>query len=81
MVTEIMNGANMADNFGGSELDSLRQKAEEVLGKAKTGLKILCTTVISPDWKEESVIEWSDTTRSAFSSVSSGLSPYRYPVN
>jgi hypothetical protein len=55
----------IADKFGGPELSALKKKAEEVLGGAKAGVKILRTTVISPDWKEESVIEWTDTTRSA----------------
>jgi hypothetical protein len=53
------------DKFGGPELSVLKKKAEEVLGEVKSGVKILRTTVISPDWKEESVIEWTDTTRSA----------------
>ena len=52
------------DKFGGPELVALKKKAEEVLEGAKSGVKILRTTVISSDWKEESVIEWTDTTRS-----------------
>jgi hypothetical protein len=53
------------DKFGGSELSALKGKAKEVLGQAKSGVKILRATVISSDWKEESVVEWTDTTRSA----------------
>lgn len=52
------------DKFGGPELSVLKKKAEEVLADAKSSAKILRTTVISSDWKEESVIEWTDTTRS-----------------
>ena len=53
------------DKFGGPELSAIKKKADEILGEAKSGVKMLRTTVISPDWKEESVIEWTDSTRSA----------------
>lgn len=52
------------DNFRGPELKPLRKRAKVILKAAKPGIKILRTTIISPDWKEESVIEWTDTTRS-----------------
>jgi len=53
------------DKFSGSELNDLKKKAEEVLGAAKPGISMLRTTIVSPDWQEESVVEWTDTTRSA----------------
>jgi hypothetical protein len=53
------------DKFGGSELNVLKKKSEEVLRKAKAAAKVLRTTVVSPDWQEENVIEWTDTSRSA----------------
>ena len=55
----------IADNFDGSELTILKKKSEEVLRKAKAGVKVLRTTVVSSDWQEENVIEWTDTSRSA----------------
>ena len=55
----------LPDKFGGPEMNALKGKAEAVLGAAKSGIRILRTTVISPDWKEESVIEWTDTTHTA----------------
>lgn len=52
------------DRFKGSELESLKKKATEILVAAKSDIEILRTSVITPDWKEESVVEWTDTTRS-----------------
>ncbi len=54
-----------ADKFKGAEMDEIKQKAGEVLAKAHADAQVLRTTVISPDWKEESVIEHTDTTRTA----------------
>lgn len=53
------------EKFGGPELSALKKKAEKVVGEVKPGAKVLRTTVISADWEEESVIEWTDTTRTA----------------
>ncbi len=53
------------DKFSGGEKDDIKEKAEEILQKKSPGIKLLRTTVISPDWKEESVVEWTDTTRTA----------------
>jgi hypothetical protein len=53
------------DKFSGSELKILKKKSGEILRKAKTGVKILRTTVVSSDWQEENIIEWTDTSRSA----------------
>ena len=54
----------LPDKFGGSDLKILKQISEEVLRKAKAGVKVLRTTVVSSDWQEENVIEWTDTSRS-----------------
>ena len=53
------------DKFGGPELKILKEKSDEVLRTAKPGVTVLRTTVVSPDWQEENVIEWTDTSRSA----------------
>jgi len=53
------------DKFDGSEMTAIKKRAEDVLETAKSGVKILRTTVVSPDWQEESVIEWTDTSRSS----------------
>jgi hypothetical protein len=55
----------IADKFKGKEIEDLKKKANEIVAKKFEGAKILRTTIISPDWKEESVIEWTDTTMSA----------------
>jgi len=54
----------IADKFSGSELGMLKTKAQEILAAAKPGVTILRTTVVSKDWNEENVIEWTDTSRS-----------------
>ena len=54
----------LPDKFGGSDSKILKKKSEEVLRKAKAGVKVLRTTVVSSDWQEENVIEWTDTSRS-----------------
>lgn len=55
----------VADKFGGSETKAVKAKAVEIATEKKPGLQILRTTVISPDWTEENVVEWTDTTHSA----------------
>ena len=52
------------DKFTGSGLNSLKTKAQEVLASANSDVKVLRTTVVSEDWNEENVIEWTDTSRS-----------------
>ncbi len=54
----------IGDKFRGPELKMLKKKTNEVLSDAKAGVNILRTTVVSADWQEESVIEWTDTSRS-----------------
>lgn len=55
----------LPDKFGGRELNALKDKAVEVVATAAPGAEILRTTLISPDWKEDSAIEWTDTSRTA----------------
>ncbi|MBN1517198.1 hypothetical protein JXA32_11605 [Candidatus Sumerlaeota bacterium] len=55
----------LPDKFNGDELDSLKAKAQEVLLRNYNRAKALRTTVISGDWKEENVVEWTDTSRTA----------------
>jgi hypothetical protein len=52
------------NKFAGKGKSKIQQKAHAVLKKEHPGVKILRTTVISEDWIEERVIEWTDTTRS-----------------
>jgi len=49
------------DRFEGEGIDELRQKVEEVV-QAADG-KVLRITLPAENWQEESVIEWTDTSR------------------
>jgi len=51
------------DRFKGSELALIKAKAAEFLKKKHGKATVLRTTVISEDWKEEKVLEHTDTTR------------------
>jgi len=53
------------DRYEGGDLATLKAKAAEFLKKKHADAKVLRTTVISPDWKEERVIEHTDTTKTA----------------
>ncbi|HNT56749.1 MAG TPA: hypothetical protein PKL99_02610 [Syntrophales bacterium] len=53
------------DRFTGKGADEIKNKAKEILGVKIPGVRALRTTIVSPDWNEERVIEWTDTTRSA----------------
>ena len=53
------------DRYAGGDLAQLKQRAEEITKAALAGARILRTTIISPDWKEESVLEPTDTTHTA----------------
>jgi hypothetical protein len=55
----------LPDKFSGKESDALKDKAKRVVIGAFSEAEILRVTVISPDWKEERVLEFTDTTRSA----------------
>ena len=51
------------DRFKGAETAALKAKAAELVTAKVQGVKVLRTTVISADWKEERKTEWTDTTR------------------
>ena len=53
------------DKFDGSELGDIKERAQKALKEKYPGAKILRTTVISEDWKEERVLEHTDTTKTA----------------
>jgi hypothetical protein len=51
------------DKFKGKELSTVKSQALTILQKKHSGTKSLRTTVISPAWKEEKVVEYTDTTK------------------
>ncbi len=53
------------DRYSGRDLKELKGKAEGIVEEAIKGAKVLRATIISQDWKEESVIEPTDTTHTA----------------
>lgn len=53
------------DAYTGGEAADLKKSAEQFVLRAQPGMRVLKTTLISPDWKQESVIEWTDTTQTA----------------
>ncbi|MBN1939907.1 MAG: hypothetical protein JW843_09995 [Candidatus Aminicenantes bacterium] len=55
----------LPDRYRGADLAAIKAKAGAILMKSKPGAIILARTVISSEWKEESVIEYTDTTRTA----------------
>ena len=53
-----------ADQYQSSDIDAIKNKAESlVANNNKEGGKPLRSTVISENWKEETVWEWTDTSR------------------
>ncbi len=54
-----------ADQYAGDDAQTLREFAAGVVAKAFPSAKVLRTTLPSKEWKEESVIEWTDSTQSA----------------
>jgi len=54
-----------SDRYGGGDLATLRKQAESITREALPDAAILRATVVSTDWKEESVIEATDTTHTA----------------
>jgi|GEM_PF-299074 len=54
-----------ADRFKGPEMDQVKAKAAALVQKDFPDAKVLRTTVISEDWKEEEVVEHTDTTKTA----------------
>ncbi len=55
----------MPDRFAGDGKGGIKQKAVELVKTKFDGIQTLRSIVISEDWKEESVQEWTDTTRTA----------------
>jgi hypothetical protein len=53
------------DRFKGGDANQLKQHAERVALAAHPDGRVLRTVITSEDWREESVVEWTDTTRSA----------------
>jgi hypothetical protein len=53
------------DKFKGADRDEIKKAAAGFLAKKHADAKVLRTTVISPDWKEERVVEHTDTTKTA----------------
>jgi len=51
------------DNYSGGDTDALRQKVEEILKKKYAKALKLRVTLPAENWKEESVVEWTDTTK------------------
>lgn len=55
----------IADKYSGSDAADLKKKAQEIVLAKYASAKALRTTLINDDWREESVVEWTDTTKSA----------------
>ncbi len=53
------------DQYEGDDADSLRRKAGEIVTGKVAQAQILRTTLPAEDWKQESVVEWTDTTHTA----------------
>lgn len=46
--------------YAGDDIEDLKKSAEQFVLRAQPGVRILKTTLTSPDWIQESVIEWTD---------------------
>jgi len=55
----------ISDKFSGVEAADIKDKASSLVKKKHQNAKVLRATVISNDWKEETVQEWTDTTKTA----------------
>ncbi|HNT34893.1 MAG TPA: hypothetical protein PKH07_07840 [bacterium] len=55
----------IGDKYTGSDTETLKKKAQDVVLAKNAGAKVLRTTLINDDWREENVVEWTDTTKSA----------------
>jgi hypothetical protein len=55
----------LPDRFKGDDADALRQKVEEIVKEKSATGKALRITLPAEDWKQENVIEWTDTTHTA----------------
>ena len=70
------------DAYAGADAAELKQFAEQIVAGAQPGICLLKTVLVSPDWTEESVAEWTDddqtvlrrrTTRSLTAQVAARL--------
>jgi len=52
----------LPDRFNGDNADELRQKVEEIVKEKSAAGKALRITLPAEDWKQENVLEWTDTT-------------------
>jgi hypothetical protein len=55
----------LPEKYSGKESNALKDKAKGVVTGDFSDAKVLRVNVISPDWKEERVLEFTDTTRTA----------------
>lgn len=53
------------DQYEGDDADDLRRKAGQIVQDKVAQAQILRTTLPAEDWKQESVVEWTDTTHTA----------------
>lgn len=53
------------DAYAGRDAAELKAFAEQVVARAQPGIRLLKTVLVSADWQEESVVEWTDTTQTA----------------
>ncbi len=53
------------DRFTGNGMAAIKKKAAALVTARIPGVEVLRTTVISEEWQEESVQEWTDTTKTA----------------
>jgi len=53
------------DKYTGSDADELKKFATALVPKTHDGAEVLRLTIYTPDWKEETVTEWTDSTHSA----------------
>ncbi len=53
------------DKYAGDDADALRRKVEDIVKEKVDGAKPLRITLPAAAWKEESVVEWTDTTHTA----------------
>lgn len=53
------------DAYAGGDAEALKRFAEQVVARAQPGIRLLKTVLVSPDWTEESAVEWTDTTQTA----------------
>ena len=53
------------DKYQGSDAKALHEFAIKLIDKRYKGAKVLRVTIFTPEWKEETVTEWTDTTHSA----------------